>query len=76
MYWRNSNLVCIYVGFYIREFAEDGAKTQNTTAVSPPRPHQWPAPQGCMHATCHASCVWFVASCYYRYRTIPTYDMF
>ena len=73
MYLRNSNLVCIYVGFYINEFAEDGAETQNATAVSPPRPRPAVEPQGCMYATCHASCVGFVASCYCRYRTIPTY---
>ena len=38
MYLRNSNLVCIYVGFYINEFAEDGAEMQNATGVSWPRP--------------------------------------
>ena len=52
MYWIYSNLVCIYVGFYIKEFAEDGAETQNATAVSPPRPQQWHHKVACMpHVT-------------------------
>ena len=60
MYWRNSNLVCIYVGFYTEEFAEDGAKMQNATPcwhhsltmamaasrtkAASPRPHPYSPP--------------------------------
>ena len=59
MYLRNSNLVCIYVGFYINEFAEDGAEMQNATGVSWPRPQQW---QHKVHA-CHLSRVLCVVRC-------------